>query len=101
MNKKTITLLTILMLTPVLFVATSANAAGVDDRVDIRQDRRGDAADNASQGAADRQDFREERRDCTGEGADCRQDNRHEKVEDSADRADSRQNNRSNRMNQR
>ena len=95
MNKKTLPLLTTLLVVPTLFLSSSVNAADVEERVDIRQERRGDAVDNAAQGVDDRQDFREERRDCVGDGANCRQDNRQEKVDDNKARANDRQNNRS------
>ena len=101
MNKKTLPLLTTLLVIPTLFLSTSVNAADVEERVDIRQERRGDSVDNAAQGADDRQDFRGERRDCVGDGANCRQDNRQEKGDDSADRANDLQNDRSDRVNKR
>ena len=80
-----------LIFVPTLFLSTTANAVGMQDRVDSRQERRGDAVDNTAQGIEDRQDFRVERRDCIGEGANCRQDNRHEKANDIVDRANNRQ----------
>ena len=101
MNKKTLPVLAALLFVPTLFLATPANAVGMGDRVDARQERRGDAVDNTAQGVEDRQDFREERRDCTGKGANCRQDNRHEKASDSLDRAQDRQGDRQDRMQKR
>ncbi len=101
MQKKTLPVLAILIFIPTLFLATPANAIGMQDRVDNRQERRGDAVDNTSQGIEDRQDFRKERRDCVGKGADCRQDNRHEKASDSLDRAQDRKGDRQDRMKKR
>ena len=61
-------------------------AAGIDTRVERRQDHRENTADRVE----DKQDFREERRDCVGDGPDCRADNRQDKREDSVDRAEDR-----------
>jgi len=101
MNKKTLPVLASLIFVPTLLLSTTANAVGMGDRIDNRQERRGDAVDNTAQGVEDRQDFREQRRDCVGDGADCRQDNRHEKVNDSVDRTENRQNDRQDRRQKR
>jgi len=101
MNKKTIPSLATLIILPTLFLATSVNAVGMGDRVDNRQERRGDAVDNTAQGIDDRQDFREGRRDCVGDGADCRQDNREEKRDDRGGRANDRQGDRQDRVQKR
>jgi len=101
MNKKTIPSLATLIILPSLFLATSVNAVGMGDRVDNRQERRGDAVDNTAQGIDDRQDFREGRRDCVGDGADCRQDNREEKRDDRGGRANDRQGDRQDRVQKR
>ena len=61
-------------------------AAGVDTRVERRQD----AVENTADRVDDKQDFREERRDCVGEGPDCRSDNRQDKRSDTVDRAEDR-----------
>jgi len=101
MNRNILPVLATLIFAPTLFQATPVNAVGMEDRIDNRQERRGDAVDNTAQGVEDRQDFREQRRDCVGDGADCRQDNRHEKVNDSVDRTENRQNDRQDRRQKR
>ena len=61
-------------------------AAGVDTRVERRQDVRQNTGDRVE----DKQDFREERRDCVGDGPDCRSDNRQDKRQDTVDRTEDR-----------
>ena len=101
MNRKILPVLASLIFIPTLLLSTTANAVGMQDRIDNRQGRRGDVVDNTAQGVEDRQGFREERRDCIGEGANCRQDNRHDRANDSLDRAQDRQGDRQDRMNKR
>ncbi len=81
MNKQTTALLCGAILT--LGMSQAGYAAGMDTRVE----RRNDVVDNTADRIDDKQDFREQRRDCVGDGPDCRSDNRQDKRQDTADRA--------------
>lgn len=71
----------------------TAVGAGMDTRVERRQD----SVENTADRVEDKQEFREERRDCVGDGPDCRSDNRQDKRQDTVDRAENRINDRQDR----
>ena len=83
-----------------LITLPNANAFGMDDRIDNRQTRRSDTAENISTGAEDRQDFRQQRNDCLGDGPECRSENRQDKRQDRTDRRVDRGDDRRDRIEQ-
>jgi len=76
-----------------------ADVLRVDNRVEARQEHRGDRQENTVDGAQDRQDSRQERHDCVGDGPDCRSDNRQDKHDDRQDRSIDRMKDRGERLN--